>query len=270
MKRQIQTLTTLLTLCIVLLTTGVGCDQKSETTQRQTPLAPTFTNKEPPDPVPERVIEEPIVEKPAPTPLPAPDVLPDVPPPLTVENKKIWGAFITEAVKDPIIFEKIMPKTPKEAFKFWEYIHSYVESDYYYDFKKALWREMSERFPNDPEMLFMHSMASHPGSTGATREQKLAYIALWERLKKLNDAHNIPITSGLRKTAYLSQFYIDVGEYDKAIQNIKEQDDRIDALHRAGYHHDQFMYMGILERGTVIDIQKVIDKQKQEKNTGEK
>ena len=270
MKRQIQTiLTTLLLMAGILL---AGCDGKDKHSpvQNPKPLPPTFTSGDPPDPVPERVIEDPIVEKPPPTPLPAPDVLPDVPPPLTVENKNIWGAFITEAVKDPIIFEKIMPKTPKEAFKFWEYIHSYVESDYYYDFKKALWREMSERFPNDPEMLFMHSMASHPGSTGATREQKLAYIALYERLKKLNDAHNIPITSGLRKTAYLSQFYIDVGEYDKAIQNINEQNDRIDAIHRAGYHHDQFMYMGILEPGTVFDIQKVIDKQKQEKNTGEK
>ncbi len=268
MKLKIQILTTLLLLAGILL---AGCDgkDKQKPAQNQKPLPPTFTSGDPPDPVPERVIEEPIVEKPPPTPLPAPDMLPNTPPAMTYENKNIWGAFITQAVKDPKIFEKIMPETPEKALELDEYIGRVLETDYNYDFRKALWREMAERFPNAPEMLFMHSTFSF-SYKGSKREHKLAYIALWERLKKLNDAHNIPLTSGLRKTHSLSQCYIDIGEYDKAIQNINEQNDRIDALHLAGYH-DQFMYMGILERGTVIDIQKVIDKQKQEKkNTGEK
>ncbi len=109
----------------------------------------------------------------------------------------------------------------------------------------------------------MHSRHSF-SYKGATRKQKLKYIALWERLKTLNDEHNIPIISGLRKTQDLSQCYVDVGEYDKAIQNIEEQHERIGAVYRAGIR-DQFIYNGILPLGSVIEIQKVIDKQKREK-----
>lgn len=232
----------------ILFSGSVGCDKKSDPPQtpvpRPTPLIPSerLSDKEPPDPVPEPV-EEPIVVEPEPLPTPLP--VPDVPPAMTYENKNIWSAFITEAVKNPEIFQKIIPASPKEAFEFMEYVHRYVESDYRTNFKTSFWGEMSVRFPNDPDMLFMHSRYSRLGSIGATREQKLEYIALWERLKKLNDAHNIPPMSGLRKTPNLSQWYIDVGEYDKAIENIKEQNARIKMLEEAGVR-DEFMYTGLL------------------------
>ena len=264
-------ITNLLMITVILLAGCGGCDRKSDPpqtpVQRPTPLIPSerLSDKEPPDLVPEPV-EEPIVEEPEPlpTPLPVPDVLPEVPPAMTYENKNIWSAFITEAFNDEQLFEKIIPASPKEAFKFMEYVHRYVESDYRMDFTTAFWREMADRLPNDPEMLFMHSTYSGLGRTDATREQKLEYIALWERLKKLNDANNIPPMSGLRKTHNLSQFYIDVGEYDKAIENIKEQNARIEKLEAAGVR-DEFMYMGLLGDAGIWLVEELKRRQQEKK-----
>lgn len=82
----------------------------------------------------------------------------------------------------------------------------------------------------------------------------MPFIILYEQLKlirkKNNDSNNIPIISGLRKTYGLSQEYIDLGEYEKAIQNIEEQNRRIGALKEAGLEYRQ-MYYGLMRTADV-------------------
>ena len=83
-------------------------------------------------------------------------------------------------------------------------------------------------------------------------------------MKEQNDAHNVPIISPLRKTHGLTQAYIVIGEYEKAITNHEEQWKRIDAMRAAGFN-DMFMYMGIYPRGTVHHlIQATKDHKKEE------
>jgi len=84
-----------------------------------------------------------------------------------------------------------------------------------------------------------------PRGPRSTRAEKEAFVAHWERLKRLNDEQGIPITSPFRKTHSLTQTYIDLGQYDKAIQNCREQHERLDALRRAGLSHRGMLY-GIL------------------------
>ena len=121
-----------------------------------------------------------------------------------------------------------------------------------------MWAKLLDKYPNDPEVLFFNARHTYRG-TKATRAEKLAYIDLMERLKVANDANNIPLTSGLRKTYGLSQFYVDVGEYQKAIDNIEEQNRRIGALKNAGLHH-RHMYYGLM-RGIDVPLKLLREQQ---------
>jgi len=107
-----------------------------------------------------------------------------------------------------------------------------------------MWQKMAALYPNDAEVLFMHSAFLVPRYE-ATRAEQQAYVDIWERIKRLNDEQGIPLTSGLRKTPNLSQTYIDLGEYDKALQNIQEQLEWIAEQRRAGLSH-RTMHYGLL------------------------
>ena len=164
---------------------------------------------------------------------------------MSQENRHIWNTLVTQAVEDEALLQKLLPHTKEKAFETIPPLaNSFVELEVKWAFQGAMWRKMVSLYPNDPEVLFLYSRHM-PTGPRATRAEKQAFVAHWERLKRLNDEHGIPLTSGLRKTHSLSQTYIDLGEYDKAIQNIKEQHERIAALKRAGIH-DRFMMRGIL------------------------
>ena len=177
---------------------------------------------------------------------------------MTPSNRHVWDALVTEAVKDPELMEQLLPNTKEKAFETLTHLHNSINDlDLASIFKASMWQKMAERYPNDPEVLYMHSRHLYRGDK-ATRAEKQAYIDLWERIKKLNNEQGISLTSGLRKTHGLSQYYVDLGQYEKAIENIHEQNDWKEALRRAGIH-DRYMNHGILPRGTVIELQKIVD-----------
>ena len=191
--------------------------------------------------------------------------LPDtLPYPMTQENRHIWDTLVTQAVEDEALLQKLLPHTKEKAFETLTHLHNSVNDlDLASIFKAAMWRKMVSLYPNDPEVLFLYSRHM-PTGPRATRAEKQAFVVHWERLKRLNDEHGIPLTSDLRKTHSLSQTYIDLGEYEKTIQNIHEQNDRKSALRRAGIH-DRFMNHGILPRGTAFELQKLLDPQRQQR-----
>ncbi|MCG9128016.1 hypothetical protein JT359_10495 [Candidatus Poribacteria bacterium] len=130
-------------------------------------------------------------------------------------------------------------------------------------FEKAMWRKFTVIYPNDPEVLFSHSIYL-PRGVHAMLEQLREFASFWDHLKEQNDAQNVPIISPFRKTHSLTEAYIAIGEYEKAITNQEEQWKRIDAMRAAGINH-QFMYMGIYPRGTVHHlIQATKDHKKEE------
>jgi len=161
---------------------------------------------------------------------------------MTPSNRHVWDALVTEAAEDAELMQKLLPDTKEKAFETATHLaNSWAPFELKSDFEEAMWRKLAALYPNDPEVLFMAAI----GMPWGTRAEKEAFVAHWERLKRLNDEQGTPLTSELRATSYLSQVYLDLGEYDKAIQNIKEQNARIAALERAGYH-DLLMEHGLL------------------------
>ena len=254
MKRQIQTLTTLLLMAGILLAGCDGCGQKSDTTQRDvSPIVITRgSGTQTPKTIPEpEHVPEPVVEAPKPIlPLTREELPEQLPIPITPLNKDIWDALLLESEIDPELLESLLPDTKEKALQIWINLsRKGAGKSNKYAFRKALWHKMTELYPNDPEVLWQYTKSLFPHKD-ASRAEKMAYIASWERLKKLNDAQDVHPASELRKTSGLSQLYIDVGEYDKAIQNIREQNKWLRALKAAG-GANKTMYYGLMRSPTV-------------------
>ena len=107
--------------------------------------------------------------------------------------------------------------------------------------------------PNTIERLHQH-ISSLPNVEGATHDQLRVYVIAWEHMKHLLNENNIPYTSDYRKTPHLTQAYITLGEYDKAIQNKKEQEQWIQALKTAGLDQPN-MSDGLLQDVSIKDIE---------------
>ncbi len=234
-------------------------EEASEAAPDAVPEEPTINDTVPTAPQ----AASPASQQPPPQPLTRkqlPDALPDT---LTPENRHIWDALVNEAVKDEALMQKLLPDTKERADEIMSQLaNSFAELEVQSYFKAAMWRKMARLYPNEPEVLFMH-IGYLPFGPRATRAEKEAFVAAWERLKPLNDEHGIPLTSGLRKTHSLSQTYIELGQYDKAIENIHEQNDWKAAVRRAGIHN-MYMNHGLLPRGTVIELQKLLDAQRKQ------
>ena len=178
-------------------------------------------------------------------------------------NKDIWESLIIYAAQDVDYLEQLLPTTKAEALRISGTLTKLPRSVYSRYFEMMMWRKLHIATPSDPDLLFYYTKYAYRGDK-ATEAQKLAYIYLWERLKHLNDAQDIPMTLGLRKTYGLSQYYIDVGKYQKAIENIKEQDGRVAAVIAAGIGEDK-LREGLLDPRIIPELvvrMNVVDKGK--------
>jgi len=187
-----------------------------------------------------------------------------LPYPMTHTNHHLRKALVTEAAEDPALMQKLLPDTKEKAFETATHLANSVGVEIQLAFEEAMWQKMAALYPNDAEVLFMHSAFLVPRYE-ATRAEQQAYVDIWERIKRLNDEQGIPITSGLRKTHSLSQTYIDLGEYDKALQNVKEQNERLAALRSAGLHHKR-MYHGLLRGSDLANATELIRRHKEKQD----
>jgi len=174
------------------------------------------------------------------------DELPEaLPYPMTQSNRHVWDALVTEAAEDAELMQKLLPDTKEKAHETATHLsNSFADFELKTAFEMAMWRKLAALYPNDAEVLILATIYM-PYGPRASRAEKEAYVDIWERIKRLNDEQGIPLTSGLRKTPNLSQTYIDLGEYDKALQNIQEQLEWIAEQRRAGLSH-RTMHYGLL------------------------
>lgn len=286
MKLHIQTLTFGLTLSVILLAGCSGCGQETAPTADAPAVGAedgywdkdgewVWTTKgywdedgiwrwpgKGTDPSPKPNKPRPVPEVVTPPPVLTPDELPDAfPDTLTGNNRHIWETLVAESVKSPQLFQKLLPETKERALEIYRIFGNIDVSNYRNIFEKSMWRKLAAHYPNDPEVLYFHASHFYVGHTDTSREQKLAGIAVWERIKKLYDEQGIPITSR-QKTYGLSQAYIDVGEYEKAVENIFEQQERIAALRRAGIT-DRSMHYGLVGPGMVNELNRRIREAKE-------
>jgi hypothetical protein len=188
----------------------------------------------------------------------------ELPYPMTATNAHHWKELVTRAIDDdPDLLQHLLPDTKERALETTMYLADSVNPAVQLLFQTAMWRKLAEIYPNDPEVLFRHSI-SLPRGADATLEQLREFASFWDHLKEQNEAQNVPVISPFRKTHSLTEAYIAIGEYEKAITNHEEQWKRIDAMRAAGINH-RFMYTGIYPRGTVHHlIQATKDHKKEE------
>ncbi len=213
-----------------------GCDKDKQITLKQDELPTNVQEKAQLSPEMELTQEEenPALAEPSivDTPETARDqiIRPDeLPYPMTTTNIQHWKELVTRAIDDPDLLQSLLPDTKERAIETVMYLSNCVRPGVQSLFETAMWRKLAEIYPNDPEVLFNHSISL---------------------LKEQNDAQNVTIISPFRKTHSLTEAYIAIGEYEKAITNHEEQWERIDAMITAGMNN-RFMYTGILPRGAV-------------------
>lgn len=233
-----------------------GCDKDKQITLKQDELPTNVQEKAQLSPEMELTQEEenPALAEPSivDTPETARDqiIRPDeLPYPMTTTNIQHWKELVIRAIDDPDLLQSLLPDTKERAIETVMYLSNCVRPGVQSLFETAMWRKLTEIYPNDPEVLFNHSI-SLPRGVDATLEQLREFASFWDHLKEQNDAQNVPIISPFRKTHSLTEAYIAIGEYEKAITNHEEQWERIDAMITAGMNN-RFMYTGILPRGAV-------------------
>lgn len=261
MKHRIEYLTYLFLFVVILLAGCSGCDQEP-THQGQVELPTDDTTDVEQSPIDVESIA-PQLEKIVPPPKLTRDQLPEaLPYPMTNANQHVWSAMVTEAVKDQKLMEQLLPDTIEKAFKANAYSSTSVEDfDVINVFKAALWRKMERLYPNNGNVIYEYLtyVAYKPHGSRAEKEH---FVDVWERLKRINDEEGVHIASSRRHTYGLSRAYTDLGEYDKAVENIKEQNARKDELRRLGLSY-RSMHLGTMRH---ISLVRKIQREEEEKN----
>ena len=268
MKIRFENLATLLLISVIGLAGCAGCGQKDADQEVELPTDDTADVEQSPIDV-ESIAPQ--LEKIDPPPKLTRDQLPEaLPYPMTHANQHVWSAMVTEAVKDPELMEQLLPDTVEKAFKANAYSSASVEDfDDINIFKAALWRKMAGLYPNNGNVLYEYLtyVAYKPHGSRAEKEH---FVDVWERLKRINDEEGIHISSRRRHTYGLSRAYTDLGEYDKAVENIKEQNARKDELRRLGLDY-RSMHLGTMRHVSLVrEIQREEEtKNKQRNQKGE-
>ena len=231
-----------------------------------TPALQVPTDADTPEPPAEdlAVQEEPTVPTEPATPksstAPTLDLLPEeFPYPMTAGNRHVWQALIFAAAEDETLLQKLLPDTEEKLSELGQNVfNTHINFTPEYDvFMKVLLQKWHAINPNNVEPL-RRLTAFYPAKT---RSQQLELVALWEKTLDLAKAQGLSI-----KTPYLAQLYIYLGQYEKAIQNIREQEERAHALLNAGVH-DPLMFIGLLPTSMIPELEKRLDQQRIQKRS---
>ena len=190
----------------------------------------------------------------APTLAPLPE---EFPYPMTAGNRPVWQALIFAAAEDGTLLQKLLPDTEEKLSKLEKNVfNAHIRfTPEYKEFRKALLQKWHAINPNNVEPL-RRLTAFYPAKT---RAQQLELVALWEKTLALAEAQGLSI-----KTPYLAQLYISLEQYEKAIENIREQEKRAQALLDAGVH-DPRMFIGLLPTSMIPDLEKRLKQQRARK-----
>ena len=234
---RIQHLMTFLMLTVFVFA-GCGCEYMEllpdtiEPPDEEPPVEPVKppTETDPVDPVDEETVDgetDPETFADLPTALPA-SVKP--------ENYDVWRMIFEASENNPDYVMSLIPDDPDivlEARVLSKFVgHLDLSS---VAFERAYAKALIEKFPNNIPVLHM-AVGWLSSGPHASREELLYFIEIWERIKRLNDEQNVPLTSGWRATIGLTHAYVDVEEYGKALENLYYESARIVALEKSGVH----------------------------------
>lgn len=187
----------------------------------------------------------------APTLAPLPE---EFPYPMTAGNRHVWQALIFAAAEDETLLQKLLPDTEEKLSELEKNVfNAHIRfTPEYKEFRKALLQKWHAINPTNVEPL-RKLTAFYPAKT---RAQQLELVALWEKTLDLAKAQGLSI-----KTPYLAQLYIYLEQYEKAIENIREQEKRAQALLDAGVH-DPLMFIGLLPTSMIPELEKRLKQQR--------
>ncbi len=278
MKQSIEILTTLLICSVMLLAGCSGCAQKTEPQPEviDTDVEKEDTYKSPflfeVDPNAENDTDS--AESP---PIPR-DQLPDtLPSTLTLENYDIWTALVKEAAKDPEYLQQLLSdiNTVEEANKTVQIlVNTNVTIDESNVFIGEMWRKMYKLYPNDGYVVYEYiTYYAHAGYR-STRAEQEHFVKTWEHLKKLNDADGLSPGHPRRQAHSLTIVYMLLHDYDKALENVREDIKYAEAA-KAEFHlhggHEQFLTSGlILNEQEVLENKELYETKQKQGNTENK
>lgn len=164
-----------------------------------------------------------------------PDAFPDR---VTENNQHVWNAIFAECVNNAEYMANLLPSTAEGVSELLRKMNGLRFTDELTIFQRAYAKAVTERFPNDLHLLskVVDDLRPHKESP---REQILTFIGVWERIKELNEEQGTPIVSEYRMAPDLTDAYVMIGEYTKAIQNLNEQHKHLDAAMKAGLYNPQ-------------------------------
>ena len=178
----------------------------------------------------------------------------EFPYPMTAGNRPVWQALIFAAAEDETLLQKLLPDTEEKLSELEKNVfNAHIRfTPEYKEFRKALLQKWHAINPTNVEPL-RKLTAFYPVKT---RAQQLELVAIWEKTLALAKAQGLSI-----KTPYLAQLYIYLEQYEKAIENIREQEKRAQALLDAGVH-DPLMFIGLLPTSMIPELEKRLKQQR--------
>ena len=181
-----------------------------------------------------------------------PDVLPY---PMTLENRHVWEALLTEATTDPALMERLIPDTEEKIYVLLRNLSNSVNTQIDRKVSRAAYRKLHAINPNDWRVL--KTLANFACFPFQTREDRLEYIRLMEQAKTLAKAQGIQMT-----TPHLSFAYRDLGMLEKAVAEGFEQWELLEKLTRERRANGSNQ-VGLMHIGDVLILEEQLEKQRQ-------
>ena len=176
-----------------------------------------------------------------------------LPYPMTDDNRHQWETVLAAADEDPELLQTLLPRTEAQGREMISNIANCQQNENRFgNIKAAIYRELCKIAPND-YVWFINAAVYLPQQTDT---EKRVVIEYWEEAKQLAKAQGQRI-----QTDYLGHYYRDLGEYEKAIAEIRDQWDLLQELRRTGRDH-----RGTFRRFLALEeadrLQKLLDEQR--------
>ena len=182
--------------------------------------------------------------------------LPDaLPYPMTLENRHVWEALLTEATTDPALMERLIPDTEDKIYVWLRNVANFSKYDREIDWKikEAAYRKLHAINPNDWRVL--DTLAGLACLPFQPREDRLEYIRYMEQVKALAKAQEIQM-----QTRFLAFAYRDLGMLEKAVAEGFEQWELLERTRRERKTHATSA-VGVMPIWEVLDLKEQLEKQ---------
>ena len=201
--------------------------------------------------------EQAVVENTPPPAAVAPDNPEGLPYPMTDENRHQWKTVLTAADEDPELLQRLLPRTEAQGEEMLTNMMNCNSNETgYRNVRAAIYSELCKIAPNN-YVWFINATIWLPQQTDT---EKRVVIEYYEAAKRLAKAQGQRI-----QTNYLGHYYRDLGEYEKAIAEIRDQWDLLQDLQRTG-RTNRGTFRRFLALEEADRLQKRLEEQRSKKN----